>query len=162
MALVLSQFDCRKNCQALCCKSSKYAPNGIPLLENEYEKIKERFGQERMDKIEMKFIKQHRYLPTPCPFLKKDICTIYDLRPVVCVNYPYDPSNQRDTDMVHLDSFCPESRRIVKATFLSLWKLVNNYKKMSSQIPEINDGAKMEQNLKFTNDIIPPNPGGGQ
>jgi hypothetical protein len=33
---------------------------------------------------------------------------------------------------------------------------------MSSQIPEINDGAKMEQNLKFTNDIIPPNPGGGQ
>jgi len=156
LALVLGQLDCRNKCQALCCKSPKFAPNGIPLLEIEYDMLKQRFGQDNLDKIKLKLIGNHKYLPTPCPFLKKDNCTIYDIRPVVCVNYPFDPGTQVEDGLVHLDSFCPECRRIVKATFLSLWKLNKLYKSMGPQITEIKDGAKQELELKSIKTIVPP------
>ena len=44
-------------------------------------------------------------MPTPCPFLRKNMCSIYDIRPIVCVNYPIDQSGEDNlgNQMVSLD-----------------------------------------------------------
>ena len=149
-ALILSQIDC-SDCDARCCRSPKYAEFGIPFLSTEYLALVDRIGVEKLAKIDIKLIGNSRYMPTPCPFLHKKTCSIYDIRPVVCVLYPFDPSavdGQGDI-MVSLDPLCPEARRIAKRAYSMLWKLYNKMQEAYAQRDELKKGSQQEQILRF-------------
>ena len=154
MALVLSQINC-SNCDARCCRTARFAEFGIPLLDTEYRVLEERIGTEKLAKISMKLIGNNRYMPTPCPFLNKNQCSIYDIRPFACINYPIDQSGVDNSGekMVSLDPLCPEARRITKRAYLTYWKILHKMEEVSSQISEIERGAQQEEilrNLKIT------------
>lgn len=150
MALVLGQINC-EGCEALCCRTYKYAEFGIPFLDSEYKALAERIGQERLAKMDVKSIGSTKYFPTPCPFLHKKRCTIYDIRPIVCVQYPFDISGvdmSGEGKFMSLDPLCPEARRIAKRTYLALWKLINKMEEVSSQMSELKQAAIYEQTLR--------------
>ena len=149
MALVLSQINC-SDCDARCCRTSKFAEFGIPLLDTEYQVLVERIGEEKLSKMGMRLIGNNRYMPTPCPFLHKNLCSIYDIRPFACINYPLDQpgvDNGGET-MVSLDPSCPEAKRIIKRAYLTFWKLLHKMEEVSSQISEIEKGAEQEEILR--------------
>jgi Fe-S-cluster containining protein len=154
MALVLSQINCN-NCDARCCKTSQFAEFGIPLLDTEYQTLVERVGKEKLEKINMKLIGGNRYMPTPCPFLHKNQCSIYDIRPFVCIVYPLDQSGVdiSGEKMVGLDPFCPEARRIIKRAYLTFWKIFHKMEEVSSQINEIEKSAQQEEILRKLKNI---------
>lgn len=154
MALILGQINC-SDCDARCCKTSQFAEFGIPLFDTEYQVLVDRIGKEKLEKIDIKFIGNNRYLPTPCPFLHNNQCSIYDIRPFACIIYPIDQSGVDNSGekMVSLDPLCPEARRITKRTYLTFWKLLHKKVEVSSQISEIKKGAQQEEilrNLKRT------------
>jgi len=148
-ALVLGQINCEK-CDARCCRSSVFAEFGIPFLDSEYRTLVERIGEEKLAKIGVKLIGNSRYIPTPCPFLKKNACSIYDIRPIVCVNFPLDSPAKDDhgRKMISLDPLCPEARRIAKRTYLTLWKLYHKAQEAYSQKDELEKGAQSEEKLR--------------
>ncbi|MFC1988499.1 YkgJ family cysteine cluster protein [Chloroflexota bacterium] len=148
-ALVLGQINCEK-CDARCCRSSTFAEFGIPFLSKEYENLVERVSEEKLVKIGVKLVGNSRYIPTPCPFLKKNTCLIYDIRPVVCVNYPLDSAaeDNQGEKVMSLNPLCPEARRIARRTYLTFWKLFHKSKEAYSQMDELEKGAQNEQRLR--------------
>ena len=148
-ALVLSQVNCTA-CDARCCRMPIIAEFGIPFLDTEYRVLEERVGAEKLAKIAVKSIGNNKYMPTPCPFLRKNMCSIYDIRPIVCVNYPLDQFGEDNLGekMVGLDPVCPEARRITKHVYLTFWKLLNKMQEASSQIQELKNGAQQEEILR--------------
>jgi len=148
-ALVLGQINCEK-CDARCCRSSAIAKFGIPFLDSEYRTLVELIGEEKLAKIGVKLIGDSRYFPTPCPFLKKNTCSIYDIRPVVCVNFPFDSPAEDDNGrkLISLDPLCPEARRIAKRTYLTLWKLYHKAQEAYSQKNELEKGAQSSKRGK--------------
>lgn len=151
LALLLSQIKCT-NCEALCCKSTVYAKFGIPFLPTEYHILETRIGKEKLEKLNIKTIGKSKYFPVPCPFLHKNQCTIYDIRPHVCIQYPYAPnvSDNKGRSSIAVDSFCPEARRIVKQTWMTLWKLNNKLKEIVPQLNDIEETALSELKLEDT------------
>lgn len=154
MALILCQINC-SGCDSRCCKTPQFAEFGIPLLDTEYQVLVDRIGKEKLEEIDIKFIGNNRYLPTPCPFLHKNQCLIYDIRPVVCINYPFEYSGVDSTgkNLVSIDPFCPEARRITKRVYSTFRKLLHKMGEVSSQMSEIEKGSEREEilrNLKRT------------
>jgi Fe-S-cluster containining protein len=148
-ALFLSQINCT-NCESLCCKSKSYAKYGIPFANSEYQSLENRVGKERLEKLGIKTIGKTKFAKVPCPFLHKKQCTIYDIRPHVCMQYPIDV-NSVDSNgirMFSVDPFCPEARRIVKQVWMIYWKLFNKLKEMSTQINDIKETAAQELKLE--------------
>jgi hypothetical protein len=86
-ALILGQINC-DNCNARCCRSVKFAEFGIPFSSSEYKSLEQRVGVEKLPSLNFKLIGKSRYMPTPCAFLHKNRCSIYDIRPLACVLYP--------------------------------------------------------------------------
>ena len=81
---VLGMLDCKPGACGLCCHYQK-----VTISETDIEKIASRIPREEL----AKFIRnegEHQYLWTEngCPFLKDNICTIYECRPDVCYMYP--------------------------------------------------------------------------
>jgi Fe-S-cluster containining protein len=148
-ALILGQLNCT-NCDARCCRTTTYAEFGIPFLKTEYQTLVERIGDERLATIEVKTISNSKYFPVPCPFLRKKQCTIYDIRPIACVQYPINPPGEDSSgeQLFSLDPMCPEARRIVKSTYLALYKLVKKFEEIYPQRDEIKKASQIEQAIK--------------
>lgn len=148
MALILGQINC-ENCDGRCCQSVEFAKFGIPFLDSEYKTLEEYVGTEKLSKYKTRIIGRTRYFPTPCPFLHKKTCTIYEIRPVVCVDFPFEKTgvDAQGNPMVALDSFCPEARRIARRTYLSFRKLIDVQKVAIDNAKELDEGMKQEQIL---------------
>jgi Fe-S-cluster containining protein len=149
-ALILTQLDCT-SCDARCCRTTKLAKFGIPFWETEYELLAKRIGAQKLAAIPVRSIGKNKYMPTPCPFLRKNSCSVHDIRPWVCIYYPIDPSGA-DVDghkLLTVDPQCPEARRIAKRTYLMLWRLFNKMKEASPQAEHLLDGVRQEQMLRF-------------
>jgi Fe-S-cluster containining protein len=155
MALVLSQVNC-DGCDAPCCHSPEYAEFGIPLLGTEYQALVERIGMDEVTKIGIKLVDNTGYIPTPCPFLRKKLCSIYDIRPIACVNYPVDRSavDSEGSKIVSLDSLCPEARRIAKRIYMTYWTLINKRQEVLSQVSDLKAGARREETLRTMKRMI--------
>jgi Fe-S-cluster containining protein len=149
MALVLSQINC-DGCDAPCCRSPEFAEFGIPLLGTEYQALVERIGMDKLTQIDIKLVGEARYLPTPCPFLRKNLCLIYDIRPVVCIQYPFQPSavDEEGSALVGLDPYCPEARRIAKRIYMTYWKLLQKAPEVVAQASDLKEGAHQEEMLR--------------
>lgn len=87
---IFSQIDCR-DC-ANCCKTLSPQVNQtdieriakfLEISENEFIEKYLKIGDEK--KYEMNAL--------PCPFLEENKCTIYDVRPAVCREYPHTDKN---------------------------------------------------------------------
>ena len=149
MALVLSQVNC-DGCDAPCCRSPEFAEFGIPLLGTEYQALVKRIGMDKLTKMGIKLAGNTGYIPTPCPFLHKNLCSIYDIRPFACVNYPIDQSAVDDEGLkiVSLDSYCPEARRIAKRIYITYWKLLHKIPEVTAQKSDLEEGARQEEMLR--------------
>jgi Fe-S-cluster containining protein len=149
MALILSQIDCT-GCDALCCKTLKIAEFGIPFLKTELEVLAKRIGDEKLAKMGIKTIEKNKYMPIPCPLLHKNTCSIYDIRPFVCIEYPISQTGEDNfgEKVVSLASSCPEARRITKRAYLTLWKLRNKMQEVVSQVDDVIEGARQEEILR--------------
>jgi Fe-S-cluster containining protein len=147
-ALILSQIDC-KNCEALCCRSLKYAEFGIPFLSAEYQALVDRVGIERLSKIDIKTVGACKYMPTPCPFLEKGRCSIYDIRPMACIKYPLGPSGLNEDKTVGLDPLCPEARRITKRVYSAFQPLYNKTRQMQASRDELAEAIRREQMMRI-------------
>jgi Fe-S-cluster containining protein len=148
-ALVLSQVNC-DGCDAPCCRSPKFAEFGIPLLGTEYQALVERMGKEKLIKMGVKLSGKTGYMPTPCPFLRKNACSIYDIRPFSCVFYPIDRSavDEEGFGIVALDSQCPEARRIAKRVYMTYRKLRQKGPEVIAQASDLDEGASREEMLR--------------
>jgi Fe-S-cluster containining protein len=149
MALVLSQVNCN-GCDAPCCRSPKFAEFGIPLLGTEYQALVERIGADKLTKMDIKLAGNTGYIPTPCPFLHKNLCSIYDIRPFACVNYPLDQSavDNEGLTIVSINPDCPEARRITKRIYMTYWKLYHKMQEVMPQKSDLEEGARQEEMLR--------------
>lgn len=130
LSLTIGQVNC-EGCHAPCCKVD---PSGlqISVLPPEAKRLAEKYGWEHF------IIKDDKYwLPTPCPFLKNNRCTIYQDRPLVCVLYPFQPggTDGEGNPLIALASSCPESRRITKQVFMMSWRIRQKFIQLDD--PEI-------------------------
>ena len=155
MALVLSQVNC-DGCDAPCCRSPKFAEFGIPLLGTEYQALVERIGVDKLTKMGIKLAGNTGYIPTPCPFLHKNLCSIYDIRPFTCVQYPIQPSalDEEDSALVGLDPYCPEARRIAKRVYMTYWKLLQKAPEVMAQASDLAEGARQEEMLRTLKGMV--------
>jgi Fe-S-cluster containining protein len=136
MTLFLSQLNCSA-CRTVCCLSSKYAKGGVPLLDNDYAVLVKRIGAGKLDKMGIKSIDNKTFIHLPCPFLDKNKCSIYDIRPTACMHYPFDQPGEDNLGrkMISLDPLCPEARRITRRLYLTYRDLYNNKQWESVQCP---------------------------
>lgn len=149
MALILSQIDCT-GCDARCCKTMKIAEFGIPFLKTELEVLAKRVGEEKLAKMGVKSTEKNAYLPIPCPLLVKNTCSIYDIRPFICIEFPIIQTGEDNfgEKVIGLAGSCPEARRITKRIYLNLWKLQNKMREVISQMDDVMEGARQEEIMK--------------
>jgi len=91
---LLAQSHCRR-C-GTCCTSNILNRNdpGILVFEEELRQIAKNttYSYKHLKRLSVKRKSPERddvrYLPLPCIFYKKGICTIYDIRPFMCKIYP--------------------------------------------------------------------------
>jgi Fe-S-cluster containining protein len=85
-----AQIDCRE-CAA-CCRN-----NVIPVSEDEIARLASRLG-EPPDVFRAKYVRNAAGPPhdaeqeidaSPCPFLQGNLCSVYEVRPQACRDYPY-------------------------------------------------------------------------
>lgn len=77
---ILEFFDCDR-----CCKCCREMP--IHLNDADLDRIYPLDGVAVFDKMDENEV--DNYLKTPCPYLKGDLCTIYDARPTSCRMFPF-------------------------------------------------------------------------
>lgn len=119
LALLLSQVNC-EGCTAICCKRGPgESDEGIELGYDD----RLRLDASGKDWIVESGSKPH--LNFPCPFLKKNNCEIYEMRPFVCVLFPFQPGgwDGNDNMLLSVASYCPEGRRIARNVYLTTWRL---------------------------------------
>lgn len=119
MTLLLCQVNC-DDCHVPCCREN---PGGLPIsiLPPEYERLAAKY-----DVGELKQSDDGTYeLPTPCPFLKGNRCSIYSDRPLVCVIYPYQLGGEdgEGNMVLALSSSCPDARRISRLVYMFAWRI---------------------------------------
>lgn len=105
---IVSQVKC-DGCKVNCCRS---LPGQIYLLPLEQERL----GTDGS-------------LPSPCPFLKNDRCSVYAERPLTCIRYPYQPGavNKEGLPIIALASECPEACRIARDVYVEYWQIRKKY-----------------------------------
>lgn len=86
------RFRCEK-C-GLCCGNTRYKSRNILLLEHEIVRISERTSkaaEEFSEKVinESHFTHRMKKSNGSCMFLKQNLCSIYDTRPIICRFYPF-------------------------------------------------------------------------
>lgn len=98
-------FSSCENCGAKCC-SGLYGSNFAQILLEDFEKVYKNFailfsfGDLGYLKANLILNKEYEM----CKYIKDDKCTIYDIRPAVCKNYPL--SQNIDND-IYIDESCP-------------------------------------------------------
>lgn len=81
----MAELDCTR-C-ALCCKEAY-----VVLLDGDIERLAGRLGMKRSD-FRAKYVARNEdgdpcLSRRPCPFLRKNLCTLYEDRPDCCREYP--------------------------------------------------------------------------
>ena len=106
------RFDCN-NC-GLCCGDTKQKTRHILLLETEAKKIASQtslsipdFSMEIKDKFPYAY-EIKKASEGKCIFLKDNRCSIYPLRPLICVFYPFELKFDKDK-VLHIFDFTLES-----------------------------------------------------
>jgi Fe-S-cluster containining protein len=77
---ILDYFECER-----CCRCCSEMP--IHLNDEDVERLYRLDGDALFDK--MNADEMDNFLKTPCPYLKGDICTIYEDRPSACKMFPF-------------------------------------------------------------------------
>ncbi len=77
---ILEYFECERCC--LCCSEMP-----IHLNDEDVERLYRLDGDALFDKMDAN--EMDNFLKTPCPYLKGDICTIYEARPSACKMFPF-------------------------------------------------------------------------
>ncbi len=127
LTTLLAHVNC-EGCDAPCCKQNP-SGEGLTLLPLEYERLRAQYS-EQWFKLRGKWA----FLDMPCPFLKKNRCTIYLDRPLACVIYPYQPgaTDGEGNMLVALASSCPEARRIARAVYMMSWRIRHKFREVGS------------------------------
>jgi Fe-S-cluster containining protein len=96
------RFECNR-C-GLCCGDTNQRTRHILLLKNEAEKISLQTSQpiaSFLDEISGKFpyvYEVKKSMEGKCVFLENNHCTIYSLRPLICVFYPFELKFNEDKE----------------------------------------------------------------
>jgi Fe-S-cluster containining protein len=94
-------FKCER-C-ALCCADSKNRKRSILLLKIEAERISQKTLKdaaefaEKIGGFEPYIYRMKKTRDGKCIFLKDNLCTIYKIRPLICVFYPFELRKVRST-----------------------------------------------------------------
>lgn len=115
--LVLSMVDCSR-CDQLCCRSSS-AGSEVDLTAREHKRLTDKYGNDGISETGITY---------PCRFLLGGKCIIYDERPFVCQLYPLQHGARgfqdgMTSEILGLDSACPEAGRIAKVVYKSYWHM---------------------------------------
>jgi Fe-S-cluster containining protein len=131
LAMLVSQVRC-DNCNAICCKEDPLK-EGIAVLDTDYELLKNAGHAQSVQRRG-----ENWYLPCPCPLLKGDRCTTYGNRPFVCIAYPFQPGGHGNNGnpLLTVASSCPEGRRIVRDTYITLWKIRQRFQPLKKLYQE--------------------------
>jgi len=86
-------FECPESCNSACCRDVKY----ILVTPGDIAKWVEQRKINILDKLKVaevwiedtKFVSLILQLGKKCSFLKKNKCSIYDVRPIACKMFPY-------------------------------------------------------------------------
>lgn len=123
LVMLLAQVNC-EGCEAVCCKMSP-PDELIALAPSEYDQLVKKHGIEGIQKDRLPW-----GIKTPCRFLKKNRCTIYQERPVACIAFPMQPGGELAGsyagprfEAMAVASYCPEARRIAKSIYMMVWRI---------------------------------------
>jgi Fe-S-cluster containining protein len=128
-------FDCTK-C-GLCCGDTPERPRHILLLEEEAKTItaatdlsKEYFAKEIKDNLPYRW-EMKKTIEGKCFFLKDNHCSIYLIRPLICMFYPFELKFYQDQEkyIFNFTSECPAIGKgdiLKKGYFLKLFRLAEN------------------------------------
>ncbi len=113
-------IDCNK-CPSICCKMdfSEGHTDSIELTDED---------RKRFDKYGIKYSSSGGLgtLPLPCPYLKSNRCSIYEIRPTVCMIFPFQPGGYIDNiPGFSLCSGCPQMRHLALKIYLKAYELKN-------------------------------------
>lgn len=116
VGLFFTLFRCQ-HC-GLCCTTGAGTPEdiGIFLYPDEQARLAKLLGvsQRWFKRMCRRRENGHLLMPYPCPFYDSQAlrCSIYEQRPRVCVQYPFEPGDN-DLSKLNLSSVCPASRAVV-------------------------------------------------
>lgn len=122
---VEEKIDC--TACANCCKEKEIIVN-----EKDIERLSKKLKLSR-EEFETKYLVKNQddkfiFNKSPCPFLKDDRCTVYDIRPEYCRSYPHFQKR----------SLVPQSIRVLKNT--SVCPIAYNvYEELKKEIWAMND-----------------------
>ena len=132
---VWDKIDC--TACANCCREMKPT-----FREEEVERVARRLGMERQQFIEtyLEHSEAHSGNPwqtraTPCPFLKDNLCSVYEDRPADCSGYPYLYQPEfvfRTLGMIERTFTCPIVYEVMEELKKSL-----EFLRTSSQPPQV-------------------------
>jgi Fe-S-cluster containining protein len=114
------RFKCEK-C-ALCCGDTKQRVRRILLLRIEAKSISQKTHEgvenfaEKLDGVEPYIYVMKKSKNGKCVFLKGDLCTIYQNRPLICKFYPFEL--KEDEDRKHVFAYTDECPAIGKGRYL--------------------------------------------
>lgn len=106
-------FSCPKNC-ADCCNGKiaeilDFLPTEHEYLSKKVPKAKNHIKTKKINGLKFHYIKQ------PCPFLKNNLCTIRQYRPIDCRMFPFDYCIFKNKIITFIsDEDCPIVKRISK------------------------------------------------
>jgi Fe-S-cluster containining protein len=129
------RFKC-EGC-ALCCGDTKERVRRILLLEVEAKSISQKTHRvvkdfaERLDGFEPYIYMMRKAKNGKCVFLKDDLCTIYQIRPVICRFYPFEL--KEDEHCKHVFAYTHECPAIGKGPYLEksyFEKLIKTFMKI--------------------------------
>lgn len=105
------RFKCEK-C-ALCCGDTKARVRRILLLEIEAKSISQKTHKslkdfaEKLDEFEPYIYMMKKAESGKCIFLKDDLCTIYQTRPLICRFYPFELKEENHKHVFAYTDECP-------------------------------------------------------
>jgi len=114
------RFECEK-C-ALCCGDTKDRVRRILLLEIEAKRISQKTHKgvdsfaEKLDGFEPYVYMMKKTENGKCVFLKDNLCTIYQIRPLICRFYPFEL--KEDENHKHAFAYTVECPAIGKGPYL--------------------------------------------
>lgn len=120
---ILEHFECDR-----CCKCCTEMP--IHLNDEALERLAKLDGDALFDKLDDNEV--DNYLKSPCPYLKGDTCTIYEIKPTACRMFPFVVIRPVPTLQL-----CPMGKRI----FATFKDLVRKYGKKDLKVEWEEEGA---------------------
>ena len=111
MDLMMDQlFQCQR-C-GKCCRGPLL--DGIAVLPSEVKRISA-YLKMHPDKFMDRYVKtrrswRHGVIPYPCPFIRGNGCSIYEIRPIACRTFPLDFQMIAGCQEIAVQMFCPAAK----------------------------------------------------